>query len=212
VNVRHIIEAVVGADSEELDKIIRIIKTTAIQLQDQPNKIEAELNRLLKPYHIRFDANNAQLRSAHAPGMVGPDGTVIIATPPVSHLRGPALPFMRELISHELVHNRQRANAEKRKPGSAALIYQNFMAKVHPKGPGTPIDLDAYGKDKAELMAFARSCVDRMVAGGMPKGAIISQLRAGLGINFPFRPKDPKDRRRKLKYALAYAQQLGESV
>lgn len=212
-NPSQISEAVVGKSKEELDLIARIIWNTARKYRGKPNAIlnfEIDVNHSLLPYRIKFDQHNKDLRDLRMPAKVerADDGVIaVILTPPIGSLMNNIQHIMM-LISHELVHVDQLNRAEARRPGSIDIMYKNYEKRIMKNGK---VDKEAYASDRHELMAYARSTVDALKMRGLSKEEIIEMLRTDDIINVVGPPTiNELDKRRKLRYAIAYAQQLDE--
>lgn len=206
--VGALLEDLPGVDEATLNEIMGVIfqavdaSKTGNPAVDQ-QKFEQLANPQLEKYGIKFDANDEVLVAQNKPARGGLDG-LVIATPQRINRREFA--YMREMISHELVHGDQMSRAMQ--TGNAAKMYQSAHRRILPQGIHGPMDYHAYLTDPHEVTAHARSAIDRMRRSKMTRPQAISALKAGQAGHQ--QKADPKSYKRFLKHAAGYAQDLPE--
>lgn len=192
-------EASIGPTQGQLDDIMRIIEEVMNAYVDI-DTFEQEANKRMaeEGYPIRFDRRDELLNQNHAPGRVGEDAMVLM--PPQFF----SLDMLRHVISHEGVHVFQMAAAERK--GKAAEMFKSSHDRMIK--PGGHYDRDAYYTDKHEVMAHARSLIDKYRAQRMNKRQALQQLRTDPSAGRVHR----EQRKRFLKNAYNYAQDLPEAA
>lgn len=191
-------EASVGPTQGQLDDIMRIIEEVMNEHADMDDFEQVANKRMAEEgYPIRFDRRDELLNHNHAPGRVGEDAMVLM--PP--HIF--SLDMLRHVISHEGVHVFQMAAAERK--GKAAEMFKSAHDRM--MLPGGGYDKNAYFTDKHEVMAHARSLIDKYRAQRMSKRQALQQLRTDPSAGRIHR----EQRQRFLKNAYNYAQELPES-
>lgn len=192
-------EASIGPTQGQLDDIMRVIEEVMDAYVDI-DTFEQEANKRMaeEGYPIRFDRRDELLNKNHAPGRVGEDAMVLM--PPQIF----GLEILRHVISHEGVHVFQMAAAERK--GKAAEMFQSSDKRM--MGPGGVYDRNAYYTDKHEVMAHARSLIDKYRAQRMNRGQALQQLRTDPSAGRVHR----EQRKRFLKNAYNYAQDLPEAA
>lgn len=194
-----------GVDQETLDKIMATVYTVVDRIKsgnpavDRP-RFEQEVNPLLEPYGIRFDANDPELVKYMKPARAGIDGLVVMTPQRINRRE---FDMMREMISHELVHGDQMTRAMM--TGNLGKMYQSSHRKIL---PGGVFSYQAYQTDPHEVTAHARSAVDRMRHRKMTRPQALQALKS---FGSPLKHVDPKAHKRFLKHAAGYAQQLPET-
>jgi len=191
MRAKELIEALPGATEHELNEIMAIIRA-ARQRSESWDEFEAEVNPLLAPYRIRIDRDDPRLEGH--PGAAFMDGIVI-------GYWG-SWPQLRQVLSHELVHQKQIERAALK--GRAKEMYQSAHDRVL---RGGKFNQQAYADDPHELMAYGRTFADAARAQGVNRPSAMAMLRRG---NVRPMGYSPKGRKRFLKRAYQYAQDLPE--
>jgi len=197
-----------GVDQQTLDQIMATILGVVDRVKsgnpqvDRP-RFEQEVNPLLTQWGIVFSSNDSDLKKYHVPGKAGIEG-VVMATPP--RINRDEFTYMREVLSHELVHGDQIGRAMT--SGSAAKMFKSAHDRMM---PGGVLDYKKYHTDPHEVTAYARSAVDKMRRGKMNRTDALTAIKAGRA-NQMLKGMDPKNKAHKrfLKHAAGYAQQLPE--
>jgi len=196
----RLLEASVGPSQAQLDAIMRIIEEVKDEAGHDVLRFEQMANERLtaEGYPIRFDHRDALLVQNRTPGRVGEDAVVLM--PPFGGL---SLEMLRTVLSHESVHVFQM-DAAKRK-GRAAEMFKSSHDRMM---PGGKLNMSKYFTDKHEVMAHARTLIDRYRSQRMNKRRALQQLRTDPSAGF----HHGEQRQRFLKNAYNYAQDLPESA
>lgn len=202
--VSTLLEDLPGVDQQTLDEIMGIILGVVDRVksgnpQVDRARFEQEVNPLLTKWGIQFKSNDEILMKHGPPARAGIDG-VVVATP--KRINRNELAYIREIISHELVHGDQINRAML--TGSAAKMVDTATKRMMPHGR---LDYEKYYTDPHEVTAYARSAIDKLRS----QKATRSQAMQVLRTQPVSRLKDtPKSHKRFLKHAAGYAQQLPE--
>jgi len=202
--VSALLEDLPGVDQQTLDKIMDIIigvvdrvKTGNAQV-DRP-RFEQEVNPLLTRWGIQFKSDDEILMKHGPPARAGIDG-VVIATP--QRINRSDFSSIREIISHELVHGDQITRAMQ--TGNAAKMVSSAQRRMM---PGGRLDMQKYFTDPHEVAAHARTFVDKMRRRNATRSQALQTLRTQ-PVHSP--NSTPASRKRFLKHAAGYAEQLPE--
>lgn len=199
----RLLEATVGPTQAQLDDIMGIIMDVVQELGEhaQTEQFEAVVNKRLANagYPIRFNADDPLLLQYPVPGHVDEYG-MVLRTPDI--IEPEAFNMFRDVISHEGVHVFQIAAAERK--GKAAEMFKSAHDRMM---PGGKLDPRKYWTDPHEVMAHARTLIDRYRRQRLTRSQALQQLRRDPMLGSQHR----EQRQRFLKHAYQYAQDLPES-
>lgn len=143
----------VNVDPKEVEEIIRIL---------QSGSDVERLNAKLAPHGVSIEYNDEILQSGAAGGYTGDK---LVINPNKLHLLQQNAPYMRTLISHELVHKGQMDRV--RQAGQDPVAIANKISDKYGAGKEGPVDVAAYTEEPIEAMALAKNAVDSMRRSGV---------------------------------------------
>lgn len=196
MKVKDVIEAIVGPSNKEIDEIMAIILKHVVA-NSSVLKFETSVNPYLKPYGIKFDLHDEELLRVGALARTEP-GLIVFLTPPMRELSKPGFKL---ILSHELVHAEQLKRAGKT---GAERMYASSMKRLFPNGNEEPMDRNAYFTDKQEVMAYAKSAVDKLIYDKVHPYDIVRMAKKGK-INSPVLGHGKKTDDLFRRYVVAYA-------
>jgi hypothetical protein len=199
-------EAVVGANADEIAAVERIIQSAVDDSNGDVSVFTSLANDQLAPYHIRFAPHEAH---KFGPAAVATPEGVFVPVPNSFQIKDYYFSMhMAAMLQHELVHDRQMGRSPRPQE-----MYDKALAYVT---PGGRVDHDRYLQQKQEIMAWAASLVDAWRRQGLTAEQMMRRLRGGnWGYAMKYwhnRHKFPQTFNRFVKQATEYIQQLGESA